>query len=389
MRRLPFEYAVRNLSRSPARAMFCVFGSAMVVLLVMTAGAFVRGIERGMASSGSPRNVIVLGAGSEESVERSEISPQAPGLLAGNIEGIRERLGVAFVSPQVHMGANVRLSENDEASYLTLIRGVTPEAFLVHDQVRIVEGRSPQPGNDELLVGRLAGTRMGMSESHLQVDSTLWLDGRAWTISGRFEAPGTVMEAELWCPLTDLQVMAKRDNLSCVVIALEDGGEFEDVSAFAAQRLDLELVAMRETTYYEKLSQFYQPIRVMVWITAVLIGFGALLGGINTMYATFAARVRELAALQTLGFGRAAVLWSLVQESVLAAAVGVLVGAALALVIVDGVAVRLSMGAVELRVDAMVMMMGIGSGLLLGVVGALPPALRCLNLPISTALKAA
>jgi len=34
--------------------------------------------------------------------------------------------------------------------------GITPAAFLVHPQVRIVEGRAPQAGADELMVGALA-----------------------------------------------------------------------------------------------------------------------------------------------------------------------------------------------------------------------------------------
>jgi len=41
----------------------------------------------------------------------------------------------------------------------------------------------------------------------------------------------------------------------------------------------------------------------MTWITAGLIAAGALFGGINTLYAAFASRVREMATLQAIGFG--------------------------------------------------------------------------------------
>ena len=40
MRLLPFDYAVRNLGRSPTRLVLSVLGSTLVVLLVLAAGAF-------------------------------------------------------------------------------------------------------------------------------------------------------------------------------------------------------------------------------------------------------------------------------------------------------------------------------------------------------------
>ena len=217
----------------------------------------------------------------------------------------------------------------------------------------------------------------------------VWFDGRAWTIVGAFEAPGTVMEAEMWCPLRDLQIAAKRDNLSCVVLTLAPGGEFGDVDAFCKQRLDLELIAMRETDYYDALSGFFRPIRAMVVATAVLIALGGLLGGLNTMYAAFASRVREIGALQAMGFSRGAIVLSLVQESVLATTAGALLACVAGLFVLDGLAVRFSMGAFGLVVDGPVLASGLLAGIALGVIGALPPAWRCLRMPITEALKAA
>jgi len=262
----------------------------------------------------------------------------------------------------------------------------------VHSQVRVVEGRAPEAGKDEILVGSLAATKMGLPPQRLAVGQTLVFDQRVWTIVGRFEAPGTVMEAEVWVPLSDLQIAARRDNLSCVVLTLDDaahgGAEFEDVDAFARQRLDLELVALRETAYYAKLRAFFRPIQIMVWTTATLIALGGLLGGLNTMYAAFASRVRELGSLQAIGFPRYAIVASLVQESVLATAAGALVAAGLAVWLLNGITVRFSMGVFGLVIDSSVLLAGLAAGLLLGLAGALPPAYRCLRLPISDALKA-
>jgi putative ABC transport system permease protein len=167
-----------------------------------------------------------------------------------------------------------------------------------------------------------------------------------------------------------------------------DSAEFEDVDAFAKTRLDLELVAMRETDYYAKLKAFFGPIQAMVWVTAILIAMGGLFGGLNTMYAAFASRVREMGSLQAIGYPRYAIVVSLVQESLLAAAAGALLAAAIAVLTLDGIAVRFSMGVFGLVIDSTVLLAGLGAGLILGIAGALPPAWRCLRLPISDALKA-
>lgn len=387
MRLLPFDYAVRNLGRSPLRLAASVLGSALVVLLVLAAGGFVRGMTRSLSISGSARNMILLGAGSEESVERSQIGMDVPTQVAASVPGIRRRLGVDYVSPEVHMALAVARSATDPEELPAVCRGITPAAFLVHPQVRIIAGRPPRAGACELLAGRLAATRLGVSDADLAVGRTLWFDGRAWTITGRFAAPQTVMEAELWVPLADLQIATRRDTLSCVVLTL-DTATPADVAAWCAQRLDLELVALRESDYYAGLSAFYRPVRALVWTTAVLIALGGLLGGLNTMYAAFAARVRELGTLQTLGFPRRALLVSFLQESLLATAAGGILAAVFALLLLDGLAVRFSMGAFALTVDPPVLLAGLAAGAGLAVLGIAPPLWRCLRLPIVEALRA-
>jgi putative ABC transport system permease protein len=391
VRTLPWDYGVRNLARSRTRLALSVLGSALVVLLVLAAGAFVRGMNRSLGASGGENNIILLGAGSEESFERSEIQPSVPGLVLASVPGVKQRLGTPYVSPEVFFMTMLKLDPGDTAAgHQAMLRGVTPAAFLVHSQVRLVDGRVPDAGRDELIVGSLAATKMGLSEQRLAVGQKLVFDNRPWTIVGRFEAPGTVMEAEVWTPLSDLQIAARRDNLSCVVVTLDptSGATFDDVDAFARQRLDLELVALSEKAYYSKLNAFFRPIQLMVWATALLIATGGLLGGLNTMYAAFASRVREVGSLQALGFPRYAIVLSLIQESVLATAAGALIGAGVALLALNGVNVRFSMGVFGLVIDSPVLAAGLVAGLLLGVIGALPPAWRCLRLPISQALKA-
>ena len=163
--------------------------------------------------------------------------------------------------------------------------------------------------------------------------------------------------------------------------------DFAEISAFTATRLDLELVMITETDYYSQLQAFFRPLRLMIWATAGLIALGAVLGGLNVTYAAFASRSREVGMLQCLGYGRLAVIVSFVQESLLSAAIGTLLGASIAVFAFPDVAVKFSMGAFGLIVDDYVLACGMGAGLLLGLAGALPPAIQCLRLPVTDALK--
>ncbi|MCA8961228.1 MAG: ABC transporter permease [Planctomycetes bacterium] len=390
MRRLPFDYAVRNLGRSPTRLLLTLAGSVLVVSLVIAASAFIRGMTVSLAITGNPHNAMIVSAGSEESIERSQIDRRAAGIAAASINGIRERLGVPYVSPEVHLALAVKVEPSEPKGRLTVVRGVDPVAWLVHPQAHLVEGRAAESGQDEIMVGSLVAEKLGVPDARLAVGRSLIIDGRPWMIAGRLSAPRTVMDAEIWMPLGDLQVVAQRDSLSCVILTLDpaSGAEVADVQAFAAQRLDLEITALAESDYYRSLVDFFAPIRIMVLVTAGLIGLGGLFGGLNTLYAAFASRVREIGTLQTLGYRRGAVVLSLLQESLVASSAGALVAAALCWWLLDGVAVRFSMGAFGLIVDGPVLLTGIAAGLGLGIVGALPPSIRCLRLPIAEALKA-
>ncbi len=389
MRLLPFDYAVRNLGRSRIRLALSVLGSALVVLLVLAAGGFVRGMDRALRTTGDERNVLVMGIGSEESVERSEINASTASLIEASVSGIRTRAGVAYISPEVHVMLPVRAGPASEHEGHALLRGVTPAAALVHSDVSLIEGRLPESGVDEVMVGRMAARTIGLSEGDLAIGAKLQIDNRLWTIVGRFVAPGSVVEAEIWVPLAGLMTATKRDTVSCVVLTLEtDQAEFADIAAFALMRPDLELAAMPEREYYDQLAAFFGPIRIVAWITAGLVAMGGLFGGLNTMYAAFASRVRELGTLQSIGFRRGSIITSLVQESSLAAAAGSLIACAAGMLLLNGIGVRFSAGAFALVIDTTVVLIGLGAGIALGLIGALPPAWRCLRMPIPTALKA-
>jgi putative ABC transport system permease protein len=125
----------------------------------------------------------------------------------------------------------------------------------------------------------------------------------------------------------------------------------------------------------------------MTWLTAALIAAGALFGGLNTIYAAFASRIREIGTLQAIGFSPLAVLWSFLQESTLAAMSGAAVAGFLASTLSGRFTLYFSTGAFTPELAPETAWLGLLTGAALGVIGAIPPALRCLVPPLPAALR--
>lgn len=381
---LPFTYALRNLFRDPGRLAQTVGGSALVVLLLIAAVALNQGMDSVLSASGSPQNIIIMGKGSEESIERSEVHLEAEAIAATSIRGLDQQLGVAAVSGEIFYQAPIKTSSGKENQ--ALLRGVLEKALLVHRSVRLLDGRFPGPG--EVMVGQLTHRKLGVDASELAVGQSIAFGEESLSVVGIFEAPGTVLESEIWFDRNDLSSLTQRDTLSSITLRLDDA-EFDDVHVFTLQRNDLELAAIPEASYYAKLSVFYQPIKVMTWVTAALVSAGALFGGLNTLYAAFASRIREMATLQSIGYTRKALFVSLIQESLLATLTGTLVAFIAAYFLLDGLTVPFSIGTFSLTLTPTVIAMGLVTGVLLGTLGTLPPAIRCLSPSLPKALRSA
>jgi putative ABC transport system permease protein len=429
MKLLPASYATRNLGRSPVRLLLSVGSAALVALLAMAGTGFATGMDRALRASGHPRNVLLLGAGSEESVERSEVPRAVADSVAAGLPAIGTWDGRPLASPEINVALTVAArgtgaadagvgaaggaagaarpgaADDDAAARTGLVRGITPAAFLVHPQVQVVAGRAPESGANEVALGISAARSAGLEPAEVAralaaADAQagvpaggapaaveVLIDGRPFRVTGLLSAPGTVMDGEAWAPLDDVLVLTQRETVSGVVIGLAPGAEPGDVEAFAQRRIDLELSAIHEPAYYASQSAFYRPVRVMVLASAALVAAGALLGGLGTMYAAFAGRIRELAMLQVLGYGRAAISASMLQEAMVASLAGALLAVGIAMAFVDGISIRFSMGTFGIRIDEAAVAVGLAAGALVGAAGCVAPAVRCLRVPLTVALK--
>lgn len=381
---LPWEYGIRNLARRPVRSGLTLAALSIVVLLIMVVVGFIRGLEVSLADSGDPDVVLVYSVSAGENIESSAIAARTPDLLTSSIAGTVDRFGVTFSSPEIYLGTRI-VSENGTGG-LGLIRAVSERSPLVRRQIRLVEGK--WPGRGEVMTGNLAAAKLGVDPAQLVIGRKILFEGQEWRISGRFVASGTAFESEIWCNLPEFQTATKRQDISLVALLLPPRSSSAELTLFCKERTDLELQAVRETEYYAALQQYYRPVRLLAWLVVLLVAGAGLFAGMNMMYGAIAGRIREIATLQAVGYRRRAILLSLIQEGVVMAAAASLLAGLFALSVLNGHAVRFTMGAFALKIDSFALIVGCGAGLILGALGALPPAIKALRQSVAVCLKA-
>ena len=106
-RLLPWEYAIRNLFRRPLRTVLTFAGLTTVILMVFVVVGFIRGLEKSLAVSGDPQTAIIFSLGMGENLEYSSIEMSTSDLVAASVEGIQERYGQKYVSPELYLGTEI------------------------------------------------------------------------------------------------------------------------------------------------------------------------------------------------------------------------------------------------------------------------------------------
>ena len=374
---LPFGYVLRNILRQSTRSLVTIGGIAATTMLVIAMQSFAAGMTK--AGKGSARDdvVLLLGVSSEVDLVRSVVPRGSAEVAAASVPGVLTANGQRAASVELHIATR-------RGDQVGLLRGVTPAAYLVHSRVTVVEGREPREPF-ELMVGGLAATRMGLPADAMQVGKVIELERREFKIVGRFAAPGTVYEAEMWGRLSDIMLATKREDVSCVVVRLADKQNLAEVKLFAGRRLDLEIAAIPETEMMQALASSLEPIAALARWMAVLAVIAGAFACANTMFAAVLARTKELATLRSIGYSPPSLAVSIVMEGVFVAFAGGAIGILLAL-LVGNVSLRYPMGALRLDPDLPSRLVGMLAALASGLLGGIVPAVRAVRIPLVEAI---
>ena len=364
-----------------------VIGIAGVVGVLVALLAMAEGYRHTLASSGSEDTAIVLRGGSSAEL-MSVLARDAITTIERAPEIARDAEGRPLASAEIVVSANVTRRDGEEGA--VTLRGVGDMAWAVRPGLRLVEGRRFETGRRELVVGRGAHRQF----AGMDVGSELRLGNQVWTVVGVFESSDAVA-SEMWADAEVVAAAYRRGSSRASVFArLTSPDAFNAFKATLAADPRLQVEASTTLEYFSRQSE--QLTTVLRWIGIVvgsIMAIGAVFGALNTMFATVAARAREIATLRAIGFRGVPVVVAVMLETMLLALLGGLVGGLLAWLIFNGYTASTLAGGVaslsfEFRVSPQLLWEGLKWALAIGFVGGLFPALRAATLPVTDALRA-
>lgn len=380
-----------NLRTLPARkgsAAAAVFGIAGVVAVLVGVLSIGQGFRKTMTMAGSPDTVFVLRSGADS--EMTSILGREAANIISEAPGVAQAGGKPLVSPELFVIVNLpKRSTGTDAN--VPMRGVEPPAFGVRSEVKVVEGRNFAPGRNEVIAGRGAQLQF----RGLDLGSELLFGQNRWTVVGIFEAGGAISESEIWADAAVLAPAYRRgSSFQTAVVKLASPGSLQQFKDALTSDPRVNLKIVRETDYYAEQSQtLVNIVTFLAGIITTLMGLGALFGALNTMYTAVAARSREIATLEAIGFGGLPVMLSVLIEAMLLALLGGVIGAAGAWVAFDGFRTAtlnwqtFSQVAFAFDVSPQLITTAILYALGIGLVGGFFPALRAARMPVAVSLR--
>ena len=387
---LPLTYNVRNLRQRWKVTLLAIFGIGLVVAVFVTLLAMENGFRIALRSTGSPLNGIVTQRGSMSELT-SWINIADADVIMVDPRVARDSAGKPMASCEVVILTTKPRKADNQPANITM-RGVSPEAFQVRNNVRIVAGRNFTPGLFEVIVGKKIADRV----SGLNIGDTISVQKKNFKVVGLFTADGSSFESEIWGDY-DAMAPAIGRNGGCESLTLRLSNPAIlaafDKEVRANPRVQLEIDS--EPKYYENLAgPTAGALLGLAAFVAVIMGIGAVFGAMNTMYAIVAQRTREIGTLRALGFSRFSILLSFVLESVLLALIGGLLGCLVAFAMNGytagtGQTQSFSEMAFAFRITPGVLITGLVFAVIMGFIGGLLPAFRAARMPITRALREA
>ena len=385
---IPLSYNVRSLRVRWTSSVVAVLGIAGTVGVFIAMLSLAKGFKATLLSSGSPHNAIVRRAGSTSELDGAvpldqvKVIEDAPAILRNGSE--------TLVSPEVVVIAAFPLKSTGTDANVQ-VRGVSPKALEVRDNVKMYQGRFFEPGLNELVVGRNA-TR---SYAGLELGDSVKFGGGTWKVVGVFDSGGTAFDSEVWCDSNVLNQVYKRPtNLyQSVTARLTSAGAFQQFKDSLTSDPRVNVQVDRENDYYDKQSRSVTTlITVLGSLIAAVMGIGAIFGALNTMYSAVAERSREIATMRAIGFGTAAVVLSFTFEALCIALIGGLIGC-LGVLPLNGLTTgtvnwqTFSHLAFAFRITSGLLLAGLLFALAMGVLGGVPPAIHAARGRIAVALR--
>lgn len=390
---LPLTYHWRNLFVRKTTTVLTVLVITSVVSVFAYMLGFSESLQHSLSVARDPHKLIVLKSGA--TAESNSAIPVDEYNKLSQVTNVArdEATGQVLVSPEMMVQVSLpRLRDGGRTNANVAVRGVTLDAFRIHPNIRPLGGIF-STAEREVIVGLAAAQQF----AGLQIGDTINLGygaDRAYKVVGHFSADGGPMESEIWGYLPSLMNSYNRTMYSSANLRLADGSDARQIIG-QIEGPAIQLAAQTEEEYWESQSRLMKVYLLVAYLLVAIMSLAAVFAIANTMFSVVAGRSRELAMLRTIGFSSAQILLGLVIEAVMLALVGGLLGCVACWAWLQAVgntkdmfgATTFTTMAFKIQMTPLLVAKALGLVVVVGVIGALVPALRAARMQVVTALR--
>ncbi|MBL9123475.1 MAG: ABC transporter permease [Planctomycetaceae bacterium] len=366
----------RNVTRRPIRSALTICGMAIAVAAVVALVGIADSFQRSLLD-------LYQGQGVDIVVVRSRsIDRMASDLDQGLAEKISALPGVTSAEPVLFD----TISFVDEGLYGIVVQGVTPPAVKARKQT-VLAGRLLEPGDGRVvLLGETLARNLGKQVG----DEVEVYEGEPFEVVGIYDRHNILENGSLLLPLAQLQaLLGQAGRISACNIRLAEPWTAQDIrqTVSAIEQLGPGLSAAATEDYVQTDSKI-RVSTAMAWSTSALALILGGIGVLNTMIVSVFERTSEIGVLRAIGWRKPRIIRMILCESGLLSLCGATLGTLLAL----GMTFALSRtpaasSLVGPRIAGHVVVQGFAIALLIGLLGAIGPAVRAARLTPSVALR--
>lgn len=339
-----FHLAWRNTRRQPRRTLLTMLAVAVAVAATTFIDAYMNGAMDSVLNTFIQTDAGHVKVMPRKAVDRVRMLPLDDGFtrLDSLVNVISSVDGVEQVAPRIRFGV---LLDGDENAVPAIGVATIPshEEGLLNLREVVTDGRVPQDGSDEVLLGDqlAADLNLAIGGELFLVANTSYggLGPGVYRVVGLAHTGVQMLDRkQFYIPLHPAQEQLAMENRALeIVCRVKDGRERSiEVAAAMQEALDRAGFENAVAVPWQKQGYLYSAVQqasLFEGIMMLLLAVIALTTVINTVLMSVMERVREIGALRALGFDRGTVIRLVLTESLIVGVVGTVAGVALGMAV--------------------------------------------------------
>jgi len=308
------HFLIKDIFRKKMRVLLTIFGITIGVSVCIIMLGIGESIKHSFKDIYGKRHIDVVVQEKEQlSILLSRVDDQ----LAQEIRSI----------PAVEDAGAVLLYIHKQKKAAVPVFGWESGTFLF-DDVELVQGRKPAPGQDQVMVGAALAESL-KKEGEMRIK----IKGRPLNVVGTFKSSSPFEQSAIAMPLADLQHLLREDGkASFINVRLRPESRAETATDAAIQKMEAlspGIEAMHADAFVSEKTKFIVVGEQFSFLVSLITIIAVALGLANTMISSSFEKRKFLAILMALGWPQIGIAMLFVCESVIV----VLIGGALGMVL--------------------------------------------------------